>query len=155
MAAPPALHLTRAGLVATPPARQERVQAPLEDAVVFDHRLTRPLVLPEVRTLVLHVRFPTRQGNAKIAVRLLDCAATAAGDCTELSLGGATQDKASTTEFTAYEMRLLRSGTSASTLAAGRVLRLEVVVREPGAKAPAVLALGSAATPSRLLLSAA
>ena len=146
---PAALHLTRRGLVDQAPARQDELSVPIDSTVRFERSITKAEVLPAKRDLVLFVRFPTRQGNAKVAVRLLDCDRAA---CTELSVGMVTQDKRSSELYQPYVIPLDRGDTSPERLAVGRVLRLEVTVREPGAKGPARFALGSAATPSRLRL---
>jgi HD-GYP domain-containing protein (c-di-GMP phosphodiesterase class II) len=153
-ALPPAYHLTANGLSERQPTRQEVRSVPVGGVLVFDKRLDGAVVLPADRDLPVFVRFATRQGSAKLSVRLLDCPSSGTG-CTVLSSGQVTQDKhGAPGAFQEHTVPLSRSGPDSERLVAGRVLRVELSVLEPGAKGPAELALGSAATPSRLRLSA-
>ncbi len=150
-ASSPVYHLTRRGLQEQAPQTQEVVSVPIGGSLGFDRRLDRPVVLPAERDVVLFIAFPTRQGSAKVEVRLLDCASSG---CSELSSGMVTQDKESSRDFREYRVGLSRATQDDERLPAGHVLRLEVRFLESGAKAPGRLALGSAETPSRLRLPA-
>lgn len=145
----PVYYLTRSGLSRSPSHVQEVLSLATGASSSFDARLDRAVVLPPTRDLVLHVRFPTRQGNAKIAVRLQACGS---GHCTVLSEGLVAQDKATTTSYQRYVVHLVRSGQDVERVPAGHVLRLTLTFLEPGAKAPGRLAMGGPTTPSRLLM---
>ena len=145
----PVYYLTSRGLQRSPAATQEVLSIATGSTRTFDARLDRPVVLPATRDLVVYVRFPTRQGNAKVAVALQHCAG---GRCTVLSEGLVAQDKATTSSYQRYVVRLVRSGQDVERVPAGHVLRLSLTFLEPGAKAPGRVALGGSATPSRLLI---
>lgn len=145
----PVYYLTSRGLQRSPASTQEVLSIRTGSTVTFDARLDRPVVLPATRELVVYVRFPTKQGNAKVAVALKDCAGSR---CTVLSEGLVTQDKAITSAYQRYVVQLVRSGQDAERVPAGHVLRVALTFLEPGAKAPGRVAMGGSATPSRLLI---
>ena len=146
---PNAYHLTSRGLREQPSGTQEVVRVSTGQTVRFDHQVDRDAVLPATRDLVLFAAFATRQGSAKITARLLDCPRASAAGCAELGTSQVPQLKSE--GFEQYVLPLSRAG-GPDRIPAGHVLRLEVELREPGAKGPARLALGSEATPSRLRL---
>ncbi|TAL24919.1 MAG: HD domain-containing protein, partial [Frankiales bacterium] len=145
----PVYYLTSRGLQRSPASAQEVMSIRTGSTVTFDARLDRPVLLPATRELVVFVRFPTTQGNAKVGVALQDCAGSR---CTVLSEGLVAQDKRSTSTYQRYTVPLVRSGQDVERVPAGHVLRLALTFLEPGAKGPGRVAMGGSATPSRLLI---
>lgn len=145
----PVYYLTTRGLQRSPARSQEVLSIATGKTVTFDAHLDRPVVLPATRELVVYVRFPTRQGNAKVAVALKDCVS---GRCDVLSEGLVAQDKGTTATYQRYVVQLVRSGQDVERIPAGHVLRVALTFLEPGAKAPGRVAVGGSATPSRLLI---
>lgn len=145
----PVYYLTSRGLQRSPASTQEVLSIRTGSTVTFDARLDRPVVLPATRELVVYVRFPTKQGNAKVGVALKDCAGSR---CTVLSEGLVAQDKATTSAYQRYVVQLVRSGQDVERVPAGHVLRVALTFLEPGAKAPGRVAMGGSVTPSRLLI---
>lgn len=145
----PVYYLTSRGLQRSPASTQEVLSIRTGSTATFDARLDRPVVLPATRELVVYVRFPTKQGNAKVGVALKDCAGSR---CTVLSEGLVAQDKATTSAYQRYVVQLVRSGQDVERVPAGHVLRVALTFLEPGAKAPGRVAMGGSVTPSRLLI---
>jgi hypothetical protein len=147
---PTVYHLTRTGLSERPLTRSEAVPLAVGETALFDRPLDRPVELSRQRDLVLYAAFASRQGSAKLDVRLLDCPGRTSAGCDELASSLVPQQKSTQPER--YVIALPRTGSSTEALAAGRVLRLQVTLLEAGAKGPVRLLLGPPSTPSQLRL---
>lgn len=117
------------------------------ERLVLERVVDRPLRLSGVPSVALWSRLASSKGNARVLVRLEDCASS--GSCVVLAEGKVEDGTWSTGSFVVHDIAL--SSVNA-TVPAGHRLRLGVVANDSGTKADLWVAVGSAPAPSRLML---
>ncbi len=145
----------------------------------FDRTLDGPFALSADPRLRLLLDFRARTGRARVDVRLADCADDGGQTCTTLATGSVRPDprdhgngadlapddgggpagggdngpEDGGPEFRAYDVPLSSAAPPPQVVAAGRVLRLEISLREPDDKATLLVSRAAPApTTSRLVL---
>jgi hypothetical protein len=115
--------------------------------LTLSRSLDRSLHLSGVPVLTLWSRLAANRGNARVQVQLESCGAGAA--CTVIADGQIEDGTWSAGSFVAHTFDLSQTDV---TIPAGGRLRLSVIASDQGTSGPLLVAIGSKAAPSRIVL---